>query len=81
MAKILYFSTLAERLGKTAEELKLPPNVQDLRGLLAFLRKRGEEWPVYLVDDKIQATVNKNFAELNAGINDQDEIGLMLSRR
>lgn len=81
MAKILYFSTLAERLGKTAEELKLPPNVQDLRGLLAFLRKRGEEWPVYLVDDKIQATVNKNFAELSAGINDQDEIGLMLSRR
>ncbi|MBZ0104717.1 MAG: MoaD/ThiS family protein [Sulfuricella denitrificans] len=81
MARILYFSTLAERLGKTAEELKLPPGVQDIQGLLAFLRKRGEEWPVYLIDDRIQATVNRNFAELNAGINDLDEIGLMLSRR
>lgn len=81
MAKILYFSTLADRLGKTAEELKLPPGVQDLRGLLAFLRQRGEEWPVYLIDDKIQATVNRNFVELDAGINDLDEIGLMLSRR
>jgi molybdopterin synthase sulfur carrier subunit len=81
MAKILYFSTLADRLGTTAEELKLPPSVQNLRGLLAHLRQRGEEWPVYLVDDKIQATVNRNFVELDAGINDLDEIGLMLSRR
>lgn len=81
MARILYFSTLADRLGTTAEELKLPPSVQDLRSLLVFLRKRGEEWPVYLIDDKIQATVNKNFVGLDAGINDQDEIGLMLSRR
>lgn len=81
MAKILYFSTLAERIGKTMEELELPPRVQDLRALLAFLRMRGEEWPVYLVDDKIQATLNKNFVELDARISDQDEIGLMLSRR
>ena len=81
MARILYFSTLADRLNITAEELKLPSGVQDLRGLLAFLRKRGEEWPVYLVDDRIQATVNKNFVELDAGINDQDEIGLMMTRR
>lgn len=81
MARILYFSTLAERLGTTAEDLKLPPGVQNLRGLLAFLRKRGEEWPVYLIDDRLQATVNRNFVELDAGINDQDEIGLMLSRR
>lgn len=81
MAKILYFSTLAERIGQTGEELKLPPGVQDLRGLLKFLRMRGEEWPVYLVDDKLQATVNRNFVDLEAKISDQDEIGLMLSRR
>jgi molybdopterin synthase sulfur carrier subunit len=81
MAKILYFSTLAERIGKTAEDIKLPPPVQDLRGLLAMLRMRGEEWPVYLVDEKIQATVNKQFVELDAAITDQDEIGLMLGRR
>jgi molybdopterin synthase sulfur carrier subunit len=81
MAKILYFSTLAERLGTTSEELKLPSSVQNLRGLLALLRMRGEEWPVYLIDDKIQATVNRNFVELDAGINDQDEIGLMMTRR
>lgn len=81
MAHILYFATLAERIGQTAEELKLPPGVSDLRGLLNFLRMRGEEWPVYLVDEKIQATVNKNFVELDATITDQDEIGLMLTRR
>jgi len=81
MAKILYFSTLAERVGETMEVIKLPPGVEDLHGLLKLLRMRGEEWPVYLVDDRIQATVNKNFVELDAKINDQDEIGLMLTRR
>jgi len=81
MAKILYFSTLAERVGETMEEIKLPPSVEDLRGLLKLLRMRGEEWPVYLVDDRIQATVNKNFVELDAKISDRDEIGLMLTRR
>ena len=81
MARILYFSTLAERLGKTAEDIRLPPSVQDLRGLLALLRMRGEEWPVYLVDDKVQATVNKNFVELDVRISDRDEIGLMPTRR
>lgn len=81
MAKILYFSTLAERVGETMEEIKLPPSIDDLHGLLKMLRMRGDEWPVYLVDDRIQATVNKNFVELDAKINDQDEIGLMLTRR
>ena len=63
------------------EVIKLPPGVEDLHGLLKLLRMRGEEWPVYLIDDRIQATVNKNFVELDAKINDQDEIGLMLTRR
>lgn len=81
MARILYFSTLAERVGATAETIGLPPAVNDLRGLLKMLRMRGEEWAVYLVDDKIQATVNKQFVELDAGIADSDEIGLMLARR
>lgn len=81
MAKILYFSTLADRLGKTAETLTLPPAVKTLRDLLKMLRVRGEEWPVYLIDDKLQATVNRNFVEIDAPISDQDEIGLMLSRR
>ncbi|MFN3398147.1 MAG: MoaD/ThiS family protein, partial [Sulfurimicrobium sp.] len=79
MAKILYFSTLAERVGETMEEIRLPPGIEDLHGLLKLLRMRGEEWPVYLVDDRIQATVNRNFVELDAKINNQDEIGLMLS--
>lgn len=81
MAKILYFSTLAERVGETMEEVKLPPAVGDLLGLLKLLRMRGGEWPVYLVDERIQATVNRNFVELDAKISDQDEIGLMLTRQ
>jgi molybdopterin synthase sulfur carrier subunit len=81
MAKILYFSTLADRLGKTAETLTLPASVKTLPDLLKILRMRGEEWPVYLIDDKLQATVNKNFVEMDASITDEDEIGLMLSRR
>ena len=44
MAKLLYFATLADRLGRTAEETELPPGVPDVRRLPAWLRSRGGAW-------------------------------------
>ena len=38
MAKLLYFATLADCLGRTAEETELPPGVTDVRSLLAWRR-------------------------------------------
>lgn len=44
MAKLLYFATLADRLGRTSEEAALPATVTDVRALLAWLRGRGGVW-------------------------------------
>lgn len=46
--KLIYFAWVRERIGKTEEEVELPPDVADVRGLLAWLRTRGEEYEAAL---------------------------------
>ena len=42
--KVLYFAWLRERIGKSAEEIELPPGVATVADLVAFLAERGEEY-------------------------------------
>lgn len=42
--KLIYFAWVRERIGKREEEIELPPDVTDVRGLLAWLKTRGEEY-------------------------------------
>ncbi len=42
--RILYFAWVRERVGKSAEEIDLPPGVSTVAGLVAWLRGRGEEY-------------------------------------
>jgi DUF971 family protein/molybdopterin converting factor small subunit len=74
---VLYFSYLVDRLGRKSEQLPLPESVRDVRGVLALLRRRGDEYEQFLVEDKVQVTVNKNFAELFTHIEDGDELGIV----
>ncbi len=41
MAKLLYFAALADRLGRTSEDVTLPSHVSNVHTLLAWLRARG----------------------------------------
>lgn len=77
MAHILYFAYLVDKLGRAREELPLPETVQDVRGLLAWLRARGGIWEKALADDKVRVLVNKQFAELDTKIADSDEIAIV----
>ncbi len=79
MAKILYFAYLVDKLGRAQEDLPLPETVQDVRGLLAWLRARGGIWEKALADDKVRVLVNKQFAELDAKIVDGNEIAIVSS--
>jgi len=79
MAKILYFAYLVDKLGRAQEDLPLPETVQDVRGLLAWLRARGGIWEKALADDKVRVLVNKQFAELDAKIADGNEIAIVSS--
>jgi molybdopterin synthase sulfur carrier subunit len=75
--RILYFAALAEKLGSTQDELTLPNEVQDVRGLLAWLRTRGGVWEQTLADDKVRVLVNRQFVVLDTRISADDEVAIV----
>ena len=75
--RILYFIQLAKISGKDEEEIVLPDSVTNVETLLAWLRKRGERWNEPFADDKVQVTVNRQFAEPFTLIENGDEVAIV----
>ena len=42
--KLVYFAWVRERVGKTDEEVDLPPDVATVADLVRWLKSRGEEY-------------------------------------
>jgi len=80
MARILYFATLVDQVGRASEELELPDSVGDVRGLLALLRKRGGKWSTALDEATLKVTVNRQFAEFDTPIRNDSEIAFISMR-
>jgi molybdopterin synthase sulfur carrier subunit len=80
MAKILYFSILVDKLGRSSEEVGLPGSVTDVRTLLAWLRTRGGNWEKALQEGAVKVTVNRQFAEVDTAVNDKMEIAIVPAR-
>ncbi|KPK67318.1 MAG: hypothetical protein AMJ84_13430 [Acidithiobacillales bacterium SM23_46] len=81
MARILYFATLVDQLGRASEELPLPDTVRDVRALVAMLHGRGKNWVTALDEATLKVTVNRQFAELDTPIQDDSEIAFISMRR
>ncbi len=96
MAQLLYFAALAERLGRTAEEVPLPASARDVRTLLAWLRGRGGAWEAQFADDAANVTVKpvvqgstaygaeghkRQFAAPDTPVDDRAEVALRPARR
>ncbi len=77
MAKLLYFAALADRLGRTSEDVTLPAQVGDVRSLLAWLRTRGGPWEQWLADNTVRVTVNRQLTTLDAPVDDRSEIAVL----
>ena len=75
--KVLYFSFLVNALGRDAEELELPVSVRDVQGLLAWLRRRGDEFGRFLGQADVRVTVNRQFSEPFTRLEDGDEVGIV----
>ncbi len=75
--KLLYFSYLVKKLRKESEDLSLPEIVQDVNGLLEFLRRRKPGAAPLFVDEQIRVTVNRQFAKPFTKLENGDEIGLV----
>jgi len=77
MTRILYFAYLVDKLGRASEELSLPAEINDVRGLLALLRKRGGVWEKALAEDRVQVLVNKQFATVDTPVAGAQEIAIV----
>ncbi|TXF11392.1 MoaD/ThiS family protein [Pelomicrobium methylotrophicum] len=81
VARILYFASLVEALGKSSEEVSVPSAGVPVKWLLARLRARGGPWSVHLRDDRVQVTINKKFVELDETVTDSDDVAIVPTRR
>jgi DUF971 family protein/molybdopterin converting factor small subunit len=75
--KVLYFIKLAIISGKDEEDLDIPASVTDVASLLAWLRKRGDDWKEAFAEERVQVTVNKHFAEPFTLIEGGDEVAIV----
>lgn len=75
--KLLYFIELAKISGKDEEDIELPASVTNVETLLAWLRRRGSSWKESFADNRVQVTVNRQFAEPYTLIEHGDEVAIV----
>jgi molybdopterin synthase sulfur carrier subunit len=75
--RLLYFAWLRARIGVAEEELPLPPEVHDVAGLVAWLRRRGANYAEALRDPKIvRVAINQDYVGPDHPLRDGDEVAL-----
>jgi len=73
--EVLYFARLREVFGRDREQVELPGNVQDVGGLTAWLRSRGEAWERELAPGKpVRIAVNQDMAAAETPVGNGDEV-------
>jgi molybdopterin synthase sulfur carrier subunit len=51
--RVLYFAWVRERLGRSQEEIAVPPGLVTIRDLVAWLRDRDEEGRLAFADPRV----------------------------
>ncbi|MBW3098727.1 molybdopterin converting factor subunit 1 [Pseudohoeflea coraliihabitans] len=75
--KLVYFAWIRERIGTSSEEIELPPEVETIGELIAYLAGRGENYAEALkVPEIIRAAINQEHVEHAEKIGDAREIAL-----
>jgi len=73
--KVLYFAWLRERAGVAEETVAPPEPVDDVAGLVDWLRQRGGGPATALADlDAVRVAVNQVYVGLDHPVADGDEI-------
>ncbi|HKB83978.1 MAG TPA: molybdopterin converting factor subunit 1 [Burkholderiales bacterium] len=72
---VLYFARLREAFGCERERVELPGNVQDVAGLTAWLRSRGDAWDRELAPGRpVRIAVNQDMAAAGTRVGNGDEV-------
>lgn len=75
--KLLYFAWLKQKIGTDAEEIALPDEVNDVAGVIAWLKTRGDNYATALKDDAVvRVAVNQTYAKRKTPVSDGDEVAL-----
>ena len=75
--QILYFARLREHFGLGSEALDAPAGVDDLAGLIAWLRQRGPAWAEELAPDRpYRMALNQEMAAPESSLKEGDEVAI-----
>ncbi len=73
--KLLYFAWLRQRIGHTAEEIAVPPEIKTVRELIVWLKARGPGYAAALDDlSVVRAAVNQDYVPLDHPVRNADEV-------
>lgn len=75
--QLLYFAWVRDRLGRAEELAVLPPDVRDVRGVLAWLQARDPAYAAIVAEGRpVRIAVNQEFAGLDHEVAPGDEIAV-----
>jgi sulfur-carrier protein len=75
--KLLYFAWLRARIGCAEEEVELPPEVQNVAGLLGWLQSRGGRYAEALENlSVVRVAVNKEYVGREHPLREGDEVAI-----
>lgn len=75
--KLLYFAWVRTKVGMSEEDITLPGDIQDLNGLVNWLRQRGAGFEEALDDmSGVRVAVNQEMADLDHPLTDTDEVAV-----
>jgi molybdopterin synthase sulfur carrier subunit len=73
--KLLYFAWVRQRIGRSEEDMTVPPSVTSVALLIDFLRSRGPGYEAAFRDPKlIRAAVNQQHSGFDASVKPDDEV-------
>ena len=73
--KLLYFAWVREKVGRAEETIDIPAGIDDVAGLVTWLRGRGEEFEIAFADPgAVRVAVNQQHVRPEATIADAREI-------
>ena len=75
--RLLYFAWLRAKIGTAEEELALPPQVDDVKSLLRWLKTRGPGYAEALKDlNAVRVAVNQDYVGPEHLVRDGDEVAI-----
>jgi sulfur-carrier protein len=75
--KLLYFAWLRARIGCAEEEIELAPGVENVAGLLDWLRSRGGRYAEALRDlSVVRVAVNQDYVGAEHPVREGDEVAI-----